>query len=210
MFRKGKKNKLNNNNINNNNNNNNNSSVSKVNLDVTSCCICNDNHDEDLILLCDGKGCQNETHLFCLRPPLFKVPENKWFCSECKLINTCSSSNIISTIDKHIDQYKNENFISKESYKNWLILIQQQYIPLKEWYINYPHIEINSEYDVSSINLIGKPIKLFLTIEKQYHTGRIISRRYDSLLDRWEHLIQFKSGSDNRNRNVCNCLYISH
>lgn len=199
MFKKEKRNKLSNIDLNNNNEN------LLMNLDVTSCCICNDNHDEDLILLCDGEGCENETHMFCLRPPLFKVPDSEWYCSECKPINTCSSSNIISTIDKHIDQYNNENFVLKESYKNWLILNQHQYIPLKEWYINFPHIEIKSEFDISSINLIGKPIKLFLKVEKQYHTGRIISRRYDSLLDRWEHLIQFKSGSDNRNKDVCHC-----
>ena len=36
------------------------------------------------MLLCDGPGCENAYHLFCLRPPLSTVPAGEWLCPKCK------------------------------------------------------------------------------------------------------------------------------
>ena len=36
------------------------------------------------MLLCDGPGCENAYHLFCLRPPLGTVPAGEWLCPKCK------------------------------------------------------------------------------------------------------------------------------
>ena len=33
------------------------------------------------MLLCDG--CDRGYHIYCLKPPLKKVPRSDWFCSDC-------------------------------------------------------------------------------------------------------------------------------
>jgi hypothetical protein len=40
-------------------------------------CGCNDDREEQQILLCDG--CVKEYHTYCLKPPLKAVPEGKFF-----------------------------------------------------------------------------------------------------------------------------------
>lgn len=51
-------------------------------LDDGGCFICKKNDKQDLILLCDG--CDGEYHTFCVKPPLRKIPDDEWFCNECK------------------------------------------------------------------------------------------------------------------------------
>merc|ERR1711962_1615812 len=48
----------------------------------TKCRICRRKTDPDRMLLCDG--CDRGHHMYCLKPPLKKVPEGEWFCPECK------------------------------------------------------------------------------------------------------------------------------
>ena len=50
-----------------------------------SCSVCGGNEDEDCIILCDTEGCKTETHMYCLIPPLFKVPDDNWYCENCSL-----------------------------------------------------------------------------------------------------------------------------
>jgi hypothetical protein len=54
-------------------------------MDVESimCTACGGGEDEDQILLCDTKGCENAYHMYCLKVPLTMVPEGDWFCDEC-------------------------------------------------------------------------------------------------------------------------------
>jgi len=54
-------------------------------LDVENimCTFCNGGEDEDKILLCDTKGCENAYHMYCLRIPLKEIPNGDWFCDEC-------------------------------------------------------------------------------------------------------------------------------
>ncbi|KAJ1969572.1 hypothetical protein IWQ62_000535 [Dispira parvispora] len=47
------------------------------------CRICRRGDHGDQMLLCDG--CDNGFHLFCLDPPLKKVPNNDWYCTQCIL-----------------------------------------------------------------------------------------------------------------------------
>jgi hypothetical protein len=37
------------------------------------CFLCLTDHHDELILLCDGEGCNNAAHMFCLTPPLLSV-----------------------------------------------------------------------------------------------------------------------------------------
>ena len=40
--------------------------------------------EPNVILLCDGEGCDDAYHLQCLDPPLAEVPEGNWFCPTCE------------------------------------------------------------------------------------------------------------------------------
>ncbi len=51
-------------------------------LDQGGCFVCKRNDQQDLILLCDG--CDGEYHTFCVQPPLRRIPDDEWFCKECK------------------------------------------------------------------------------------------------------------------------------
>ncbi|KAI9006930.1 PLU-1-like protein-domain-containing protein [Hyaloraphidium curvatum] len=45
------------------------------------CTICSSGREPSKLLICDG--CEKVFHLYCLDPPLSKVPRGKWFCPEC-------------------------------------------------------------------------------------------------------------------------------
>jgi hypothetical protein len=54
-------------------------------MDVESimCTTCGGGEDEENMLLCDGKGCENAYHLYCLSIPISSIPKGDWFCDEC-------------------------------------------------------------------------------------------------------------------------------
>ena len=37
----------------------------------------------NVVVLCDGPGCDRELHLKCCRPPLRRVPEGDFYCFDC-------------------------------------------------------------------------------------------------------------------------------
>ena len=45
------------------------------------CRICRRKGGDEYMLLCDG--CDHGYHTYCLRPPLFDVPDGDWFCYDC-------------------------------------------------------------------------------------------------------------------------------
>ncbi|RKP37400.1 JmjC domain, hydroxylase-domain-containing protein, partial [Dimargaris cristalligena] len=48
-----------------------------------SCQICHSSEKGEQMLLCDG--CDHGFHLYCLDPPLSKVPRTDWYCLQCIL-----------------------------------------------------------------------------------------------------------------------------
>eukprot|EP00039_Didymoeca_costata_P018008 m.331728 g.331728 ORF g.331728 m.331728 type:complete len:1565 (+) comp16789_c0_seq1:290-4984(+) len=50
------------------------------------CEVCGSGNDEDQLLLCDE--CDQGFHLYCLTPPLTKIPKGDWRCPLC-LVETC-------------------------------------------------------------------------------------------------------------------------
>jgi len=45
------------------------------------CEICGEHNRPHEMLECDG--CSKGFHMFCLTPPMTKIPDNDWFCSDC-------------------------------------------------------------------------------------------------------------------------------
>ncbi|XP_063620870.1 lysine-specific demethylase 5-like [Cydia splendana] len=50
-------------------------------LAIYTCAICQKDHRDDLLLICNG--CSDTYHTFCLKPPLSTVPEGDWRCPCC-------------------------------------------------------------------------------------------------------------------------------
>jgi len=53
--------------------------------DDTACEICRKDSDPAKLLLCDGEECGLGYHMYCLDPPLTRVPRGKWRCPECQI-----------------------------------------------------------------------------------------------------------------------------
>ena len=157
--------------------------------DETVCSICGGAQDEDLIVLCDGEGCSNEVHLYCLTPVLTEIPEGDWYCDECN--EEGSTKQLKADIESYLHSVKPIYPSSGSDYEFYLICLQQRLIPLDSWQPHAQFIFTVSEFDSSSVDLIGCIVRISFN-SLDYHAGRIVSRRYDSYLDRWEHLLQFK------------------
>eukprot|EP01035_Chromulina_nebulosa_P020758 gene20758-26915_t len=175
-----------------------------------SCSICGGSDDEDCIILCDTEGCKTETHMYCLFPPLFQVPVDKWYCEKC--LSSKEGSGAQQNLMNYLTSFSSmiislEPFNSVEKYLHWLRDLQHQYSDLNSYLCNsYKTSVLKSEFDSTSPNLIGSLVKLFYSSDGilysgQCHTGRIVQRRSSHIGEsniRWEHLVHFKSGGDGR------------
>lgn len=156
---------------------------------ATECLICGLGGNEDLVLLCDGpgregKGCSSEVHMFCLNPPLYEVPTDSWLCP------LCNTSTEIDRIKRYLKEFE----LSLDITANRNEILQQGRIPLKLWKISLlKPVVYASEFDSSSIDLIGCIITVKDYINCDVFSGRIIHRRSCSTINhRFEHLVQFK------------------
>lgn len=55
----------------------------RINPLIGRCGFCRKFGDENKKIFCDGKDCNEEYHMECLKPPLEKVPEGVWLCPKC-------------------------------------------------------------------------------------------------------------------------------
>lgn len=156
---------------------------------LTTCSICGGIEDEDLIILCDGPGCTNEIHMYCMTPLMTKVPEGDWFCE------ACDKSGTTTALKKYFTDFASTTNDLKppspHGYLEYIIMLQQRHVPLDEWKPNAEDFHVVCEFNPSSPDLIGGLLRLSIN-ESQRHTGRIINRRFDKVYERWEHLVQFK------------------
>ena len=81
------------------------------------CQLCHSGADDDNMLICDG--CDKLFHLYCLDPPLEKVPDGDWFCLKCEesTRDVDSDVEIEACEDFVIEQRKkprDDQFLSRE------------------------------------------------------------------------------------------------
>lgn len=57
--------------------------MKKTKCHFCNCVTCGKSTDPGKLLVCDG--CMEAHHTFCLDPPLEAVPEEDWYCPECKI-----------------------------------------------------------------------------------------------------------------------------
>ena len=161
-----------------------------VDIGVTICSVCGGNEDEDLVLLCDGVGCSNEIHMFCLKPLVTEVPHGDWYCPMCDPDGT--TLHLERMIQSHNKSFQRESISNKDSYQRYLAMVQQNHYPFENWKPNILDNRVLSEFDISSSNFVGMPLKIYSQVDDQIHNGRIISHRYDEVLARTLHLVQFR------------------
>ena len=160
-----------------------------VDFGITICSVCGGSEEEDLVLLCDGEGCRNEIHMYCLKPIITVVPEGNWYCPVCDTNGTTLHLDYL--LQSHEKSFQSQSLQNREDYQQYLTCLQQKYYPLQHWKPNTLDNRVSSEFDVSS-DLLGMPLKLYSEVEDQLHTGRIISFRHDPVLGRMLHLVQFR------------------
>lgn len=120
-----------------------------------SCSICGGSDDEDCIILCDTEGCKVETHMYCLFPPLFKVPADNWYCEKC--LNSKEGSG-----------NQNHDFLIKRVHDNFIctdILGTQQNLT-------------NYLTSISSMIISLEPLN---SVEKYLHWLRDLQHQYSDL-----------------------------
>ncbi|KAI5705765.1 hypothetical protein M8J75_001521 [Diaphorina citri] len=76
--------------------------------EAINCVICGSPDNEDVLLLCDG--CNRGFHIYCLNPPLARVPEGNWICQHCSPVITLSDSIYFNDeLDISIEDYSDNS-----------------------------------------------------------------------------------------------------
>ena len=92
------------------------------------CCACHGSRNEEAeaadepVLLCDGLHCDREYHLGCVDPPISKVPEGHFFCSNCAHVGT--SAHLEEYLDRSEEQ--SADFASSRQYVRHLLREQMK------------------------------------------------------------------------------------
>ena len=155
---------------------------------LSTCYVCGGVEDEDLIILCDGPGCTNEVHMYCLTPIMTAVPEGDWFCESCESQGTTRKlRQYFADFEETTKEFRSTS-VNQSSLQ---MLLQQRMIPLEAWSSSLNDEFIPCEFDISSVDLIGCIARISITPVDQ-HTGRIVDRRFNEDSNSWKHLIRFK------------------
>uniref|UniRef100_A0A8D9B2I4 PHD and RING finger domain-containing protein 1 n=1 Tax=Cacopsylla melanoneura TaxID=428564 RepID=A0A8D9B2I4_9HEMI len=76
--------------------------------EAINCVICGSAENEEVLLLCDG--CNRGFHIFCLTPPLDRVPEGNWICEHCSPVITLTDSIYFNDeLDISIEDYSDNS-----------------------------------------------------------------------------------------------------
>lgn len=159
----------------------------KVGFDFSGrCTVCERVDHEESILLCDGPDCNRETHMYCLWPPLLAVPEGEWFCDLCDPLGSTAQLQAYFA-----DIARGRAAIKLESPADYISYIDATVCPLEHW---IPSIKPPQKHGLTFASplVVGSKLLLFCPTDQRNHIGRILCRRWDAQLARWEHLAVFK------------------
>ncbi|XP_065574297.1 E3 ubiquitin-protein ligase UHRF1-like [Artemia franciscana] len=73
------------------------------------CNVCGEKKDPNLQVMCDE--CDHPFHIYCLDPPLEEIPEDDWYCPDCK-----TDDDIVKAGDK-VKESRKRNLASKKNEK---------------------------------------------------------------------------------------------
>jgi PHD-finger/PWWP domain len=159
-----------------------------IDLGVTNCAICGGSDHDDAVLLCDGEGCKNEIHMFCLCPPITAVPNGDWLCPACDPDGTSLY------LDRELSKYESDFNTARDElkftdgcvYSQWRRERQQQHYPIDQWRPNWLSDDfwIPAEFEEESVDLIGSIVRVYSSVDDQTHTGRILARRWNCFTDK--------------------------
>lgn len=154
----------------------------------SKCYVCESVEDEDMTILCDGGGCNNEVHMYCLEPIMTELPLGDWLCDFCD--NWGSSKNLKNYFDSTAKTQRIP--VNALYYADWLISLQSKFLKHESYKFNDFHHK--SDLVGNDPELVGLHVTLVIDeVVCRCHNGRIVNRRLDaSLANRWEHLVQFK------------------
>jgi hypothetical protein len=150
----------------------------------TICAVCGTGEHEDLVLVCDGPGCKNEIHMYCLRPPVLTVPTEDWFCPCCD--QKKSLENLEKSISVNTERVRYfEEFLSKNNKENEnkpvcdkIACVQQSYYPLQDWATDHlsSFSRVPSEFERLGDKLVGMVALIYSDVDSMYHSGRILAQ----------------------------------
>jgi hypothetical protein len=157
-----------------------------IQSEIVGCTVCGGADNEHLIILCDGPGCNRETHIYCLWPPLQSVPEGQWLCDKCDPVGS------LVYLQEYLNRLDHDwRKLKLQSAVDYQLHLESNLFPLDEW---IPGLSptLSDEFDISSTELLGNKVQVYCPLDQRYHIGRILSRRHDDQIGRWEHLVYFK------------------
>lgn len=164
-------------------------------------------NNNELVLLCDQKGCNAEYHLGCLpsslvsetKPGVRTVPEGEIYCKKC------AEDGATTVLEKYFDRvdYARSHYRCSRAYVVSLLANQMKANPILSGggdYLNRPpRSELWSAFELynQTLNdkeqveggtnstrkyagaafLVGKPVRLYNNLDNEYHVGRICDWR---------------------------------
>ena len=119
----------------------------------TRCKVCNGLEHEDMALLCDGKDCQNEFHMYCLSPLITVIPSGEWLCPLCD--HDGQTQGLRNYFREHEEFRKNWMFNFPSDFVSWLSLLQGRIVNFSSWKPLSNLQVVCSEFDTTSEALAG-------------------------------------------------------
>lgn len=124
--------------------------------------------------------------MYCLYPSLTEVPEGQWLCDICDPVGSTAY------LEDYVEQVaRNRTQAGVRTPSDYQLYIEAITFPLDRWIPTMSSLG-SQELDAGSLQILGNKIRLLTTTDKRYHIGRLLARRWDTELQRWEHLAHFK------------------
>lgn len=158
---------------------------------TTACYICQRVQDDDLTILCDGEGCSKEVHMYCLNPPLLRIPSEQWYCDTCSPLGTTRRLRHYFQQHNHLKSQFMKSVGDKDEeidYSLFLSSLVCRIEKLENLHTVLDRILPDSEF--AGFSLVGCRVDIYDDGTNEIHTGRILA--VQTLSNCTQHLVQFK------------------